>query len=66
MTRATDSPRFDVTTTGEAMIRLSVPAGTRLEMANSLDMQPGGAEANLAVALARMGRQRGMGGRLAA
>ena len=54
MTRAA---RFDVTTTGEAMIRLSVPAGERLERAAGLDMQPGGAEANLAVALARMGRR---------
>jgi 2-dehydro-3-deoxygluconokinase len=51
------SPLFDVTTTGEAMIRLSVPPGTRLETADSLDMRPGGAEANLAVALSRMGRR---------
>lgn len=51
------SPRFDVTTTGEAMIRLSVPPGIRLEVADSLDMRPGGAEANLAVALARMKRR---------
>lgn len=54
MTRTT---RFDVTTTGETMIRLSVPAGERLERAAKLDMYPGGAEANLAVALARMGRR---------
>ncbi len=51
------SARFDITTTGEAMIRLSVPPGLRLEVADSLDMRPGGAEANLAVALARMGRR---------
>lgn len=51
------SPRFDITTIGEAMIRLSVPPGLRLEIADSLDMRPGGAEANLAVALARMGRK---------
>ena len=50
------SARFDVTTTGEAMARLSVPPGVRLEIADKLDMRPGGAEANLAVALARMGR----------
>lgn len=54
MTRKT---RFDVTTTGETMIRLSVPVGERLERAAQLDMYPGGAEANLAVALARMGRR---------
>jgi len=58
------SPLFDVTTTGEAMIRLSVPPGMRLEVADSLDMRPGGAEANLAVALARMGRRSGWMGAL--
>jgi 2-dehydro-3-deoxygluconokinase len=51
------SPRFDVTTTGEAMIRFSVPPGVRLEIADNLDMRPGGAEANLTVALARMKRR---------
>ena len=51
------SPRFDVTTTGEAMLRLSVPPGERLEAALKLDMRPGGAEANLTVALARMQRR---------
>ncbi|MCC6457802.1 MAG: sugar kinase [Caldilineaceae bacterium] len=49
--------RYDVTTTGEAMIRLSVPPGVRLEVADKLDMLPGGAEANLTVALARMNRR---------
>ncbi|MEX1020738.1 MAG: sugar kinase [Litorilinea sp.] len=48
--------RFDVTTTGEAMVRLSVGVGERLEVTDHLDMRPGGAEANLTVALARMGR----------
>ena len=48
---------YDLTTIGEAMIRLSVPPGTLLEVADKLDMRPGGAEANLAVALARMGRR---------
>jgi 2-dehydro-3-deoxygluconokinase len=51
------NPRFDVTTTGEAMIRLSVPPGVRLEVTDKLDMLPGGAEANLTVALARMNRR---------
>lgn len=60
----TRTPRFDVTTTGEAMIRLSVPPGIRLEVADSLDMRPGGAEANLAVALARMGRRTAWAGGL--
>lgn len=48
--------RFDVTTIGEAMLRLSVPAGVRLETARQLDMFPAGAEANVAAALARLAR----------
>lgn len=48
--------RFDVTTLGEVMLRLSVPIGERLEMARTLDAHPGGAEANLVSALARLGR----------
>jgi len=48
--------RFDVTTLGEAMLRLSVPPGVRLETARQLDMYPAGAEANVAAALARLGR----------
>jgi 2-dehydro-3-deoxygluconokinase len=47
---------FDVTTLGEIMLRLSVPAGVRLEMAARLDIQPGGAEANLVSLLARLGQ----------
>src|SRR5215213_7302740 len=54
---ASAAKRFDITTIGEAMVRLSVPPGMRLETTDKLDMRPGGAEANLAVALARMGRQ---------
>lgn len=38
------------------MLRLSVPAGVRLETARQLDMFPAGAEANVAAALARLGR----------
>lgn len=37
------------------MLRLSVPTGTRLEMAHQLDVYPAGAEANVAAALARLG-----------
>ncbi len=48
-------PRFDVSTFGEALLRLSVPTGERLERMRSLDVSVGGAEANVAVALARMG-----------
>ena len=51
------TPRFDVTTLGEVMIRLSVPPGQRLESAASVDLHPGGAEGNFAVALARLKRR---------
>ncbi len=49
-------PRFDVTSLGEAMLRLSVPAGVRLELADRFDVNPAGAEANVMGALARLGR----------
>lgn len=38
------------------MVRLSVPAGERLELVRTLDVQPGGAEGNAVTALARLGR----------
>lgn len=44
-----------IVTFGEAMIRLSPPGFRRLEQATSLDMTAGGAELNVAVALARLG-----------
>jgi 2-dehydro-3-deoxygluconokinase len=50
-------PRFDVTTIGEMLLRLSVPSGERLEATNHLDMHPAGAEANVATLLARLGRR---------
>lgn len=39
------------------MIRLTTPAGVRLESAVALDLTVGGAESNVAVALARLGRR---------
>lgn len=42
-------------TLGEAMLRLSVPAGERLQEARDLDLHVGGSEANVAFALARIG-----------
>ena len=45
----------DVVTLGEAMLRLSVPTGIRLPEMNTLQVSVGGAESNVAVALARMG-----------
>lgn len=49
-------PRFDVTTLGEMLLRLSVPSGKRLENATQLDLHPAGAEANVVTLLARLGR----------
>ena len=51
-------PRFDVTTLGEMMLRLSVPSGERLENATRFDIYPAGAEANVATLLSRLGRRR--------
>ncbi len=50
-------PRFDVTAMGEIMLRLSVPAGERLELARALDVHPGGAEGNVLAALACLGHR---------
>jgi 2-dehydro-3-deoxygluconokinase len=49
--------KFDVTTFGEALLRLSVPAGIRLQAAAHLDVHPAGAECNIASLLARLGRR---------
>jgi 2-dehydro-3-deoxygluconokinase len=51
--------RFDVSALGETMLRMSVPAGVRLETASQLDVYPGGAESNVLYALARLGRRTG-------
>src|SRR5215470_1747450 len=45
----------DVVTFGEAMVRLSPPGFQRLEQASSLDLQVGGGELNVAVAVSRLG-----------
>ena len=50
-------PRFDVTSFGEMLLRLSVPSGDRLEVAKHLDVFPAGAEANVLSLLARLGRK---------
>ncbi|MEO5888575.1 MAG: sugar kinase, partial [Anaerolineales bacterium] len=49
--------RFDVTSFGEMLLRLSVPAGNRLEAAKHLDIHPAGAEANVLSLLARLERK---------
>jgi len=45
----------EVVTFGEAMIRLSPPGFQRLEQTSSLDVQVGGGELNVAVAVSRLG-----------
>ncbi len=49
--------QFDVSSLGENMLRLSVPVGTRLDDARAFDVEVGGAESNVCVALARLGRR---------
>lgn len=51
------STLYDVITLGETMWRLSPPGRERLETAHTLDIQIGGAESNLAIALARQGKR---------
>ena len=53
------SERFDVTSLGETMLRLSVPSGERLEMAQQFAAYPGGAESNVGAALTSLGRRCG-------
>lgn len=48
--------RFDVTSLGETMLRLSVPNGERLDDMRALRVEVGGAESNVCTALARLGR----------
>ncbi len=45
----------DLVTLGEVMLRLAVPSPARFETARQLDVQIGGAEANVAAACARLG-----------
>jgi 2-dehydro-3-deoxygluconokinase len=45
----------DLVTLGEVLLRLSVPSPARIETARQLDVQIGGAEANVAAACARLG-----------
>jgi 2-dehydro-3-deoxygluconokinase len=57
-------PAFDLISLGEAMLRLSVPMGRRLDDMRALDVEIGGAEGNVCVALARLGRRCGWVSRL--
>lgn len=60
------TPNFDVSTVGEVMLRLSVPAGKRLETATQFDVNPGGAESNVVSLLARLGWRTSWAGALPA
>ena len=62
----TDSsrPRFDLVSLGESMLRFSVPTGRRLKDARQLDVEVGGAESNVLVAVSQLGWRCGWVGRL--
>src|SRR4030095_4039015 len=45
----------DIVTLGEVLVRLALPSPPGLETARQLDLQIGGAEANVAAACARLG-----------
>jgi 2-dehydro-3-deoxygluconokinase len=51
----TSSRPHDLVTLGEVMLRLAIPSPARFETARQLDVQIGGAEANVAAACARLG-----------
>jgi 2-dehydro-3-deoxygluconokinase len=53
--KPTDPAALDLVALGECMIRLSPPGHGRIEFATSLEVWVGGAEYNVAYALARMG-----------
>jgi len=46
---------YDLVTLGEVLVRLAIPSPARFETARQLDLQIGGAEANVAAACARLG-----------
>lgn len=64
MTNDSRVPRFDLVSLGESMLRLSVPTGRRLKDARQLDLEVGGAESNVCVAMAQLGWRCGWVGRL--
>jgi 2-dehydro-3-deoxygluconokinase len=52
-------PEMDVIGLGDAMVSFSPPGFLRLEQATQVEVWPTGAEANAAVALARLGKHAG-------
>jgi len=57
LARRTVGSMADLVTFGETMLRYSSPPGERLELADRLDVHVGGAESNVAVAAAELGRE---------
>jgi 2-dehydro-3-deoxygluconokinase len=55
-----DAGAYHLVSFGEAMVRLCPPGFGRLEVATQLEMQPGGAELNTAVGVARLGAAYGI------
>ena len=64
MTASDHRPRFDLVSLGESMLRFSVPTGRRLKDARQLDVEVGGAESNVCVAVSQLGWRCGWMGRL--
>ncbi len=56
--------RFDVTSLGSTLVRLSVPPGDRLETAPVFEVRTAGTESNTLTALSRMGKKTGWISRL--
>lgn len=56
-TTSSNETEYDLITLGETMWRLSSPGHTRLDVTDSLDVNVGGAESNLAIAMARLGKR---------
>ena len=50
-------PKYDVTGFGELMLRMSVPAGARLDVADKMDVHVGGAEGNVLANISSLGRK---------
>ena len=55
MAQPESARKFDFVSLGETMIRLSTPSYQRFSQAQSFDIQIGGAESNVAVALSKLG-----------
>lgn len=58
------APTLDVISLGENMLRLSPPSHERISQTSTLEMRFGGAESNVALALARLGLRAGWLSRL--